>query len=439
MAGGSWTVQNKIRPGAYINFEPMTVWSGTTQNRGVVTMPLFMDWGPERTVVTIESVSFWAGNMTALGYRVSENESILARECLRHCQKLLAYRLNSGGNRATATLGNLTVTAVYSGLRGNQLSVAVTTSGDDYVVKTYLAAELMDSQTVAAGAELVDNEWVTFSSQGDLTATAATPLTGGANGTIAVGAYSAYFEAVAGLNWKVMGVPSDDASLPPLVCDFIRQLREVRGKKVQGVVLDYSADYEGIISSKQGYRTATTTVTPAEFVAWVAGLTAGSAINQSNTYALVADAEEIINPLDDAAIESGLREGYFLLSRRTDGKIIVEQDINTLVNGDGSKSNALCKNRVIRVLDEIAATVSTLFENYYIGKIDNNETGRALFKGDILQYFDDLTALNAVTNFDGASDVEVLPGHSGDSVIVNLAVQPVDAMEKLYMSVEVQV
>lgn len=131
------------------------------------------------------------------------------------------------------------------------------------------------------------------------------------------------------------------------------------------------------------------------------------------------------------------RAGFFLLSYRTDGRVVVEQDINTLVNGDYSKGNALCKNRVIRTLDEIANTVSSLFENYYIGKVDNNEVGRSLFKSDILDYCSDLVAINAITSFGGSEDVDVLAGNDGDSVVVHMAVQPVDAMEKVYMSVEV--
>ena len=49
-----------------------------------------------------------------------------------------------------------------------------------------------------------------------------------------------------------------------------------------------------------------------------------------------------------------------------------------------------------------------------------------------------LAAAGAVETFDGSSDITVERGLSADSVTVTLAVQPVDAMEKLYMTVEVQ-
>jgi hypothetical protein len=50
---------------------------------------------------------------------------------------------------------------------------------------------------------------------------------------------------------------------------------------------------------------------------------------------------------------------------------------------------------------------------------------------------DELQKLGAITEFDGVADVTVLPGEEIDSVVVDLLVQPVDSMEKLYMTVNV--
>jgi hypothetical protein len=48
-----------------------------------------------------------------------------------------------------------------------------------------------------------------------------------------------------------------------------------------------------------------------------------------------------------------------------------------------------------------------------------------------------MVGLRAVTNFDGAKDITVLPGEAVDAVVVDLVIQPVDSMEKLYMTVNV--
>ena len=46
-----------------------------------------------------------------------------------------------------------------------------------------------------------------------------------------------------------------------------------------------------------------------------------------------------------------------------------------------------------------------------------------------------LQKMNAIQNFSGAADISVYAGADIDAVVVELAVQPVDAMEKLYMTV----
>ena len=49
---------------------------------------------------------------------------------------------------------------------------------------------------------------------------------------------------------------------------------------------------------------------------------------------------------------------------------------------------------------------------------------------------DVLQNMGAIKNFE-AADVTVLPGDDIDSVVVDLNIEPVDAMEKLYMTVYV--
>ena len=273
-----------------------------------------------------------------------------------------------------------------------------------------------------------------FQSSGALVALAVTSLTGGANGTVASENYTAYLTAVKGKDWQVMALPTDDDDIFPNVKAYIRDLRENDGKKVQAVLYDYAADYEGIITVKQGYQRDGVTVSPTNFVAWVAGVSAGAEMAESNTYRVVDDAEEIIGAMTNQEIETALAQGYFLLSTRTDGTIVVEQDINTLV----SSNSELRKNRMLRTLDRIANEVAHRFEQGYLGKIDNDGAGRDLFKQELVSYMESLAAAGAVETFDGSSDITVERGLSADSVTVTLAVQPVDAMEKLYMTVEVQ-
>ncbi|MEY8672739.1 phage tail sheath C-terminal domain-containing protein, partial [Enterococcus gallinarum] len=67
------------------------------------------------------------------------------------------------------------------------------------------------------------------------------------------------------------------------------------------------------------------------------------------------------------------------------------------------------------------------------------EDGRLLpnsVKADRISYFNSLQGAGAITNF-SAEDVSVEAGNDKDSIVLNVQVQPVDAMEKLYMTVQV--
>ena len=48
-----------------------------------------------------------------------------------------------------------------------------------------------------------------------------------------------------------------------------------------------------------------------------------------------------------------------------------------------------------------------------------------------------LQGIGAIQNFDSTTDITVYAGNAIDAVVVDLAVQPVDSMEKLYMTVNV--
>ena len=45
LGGGTFTVQNKELPGAYINFVSAASADASLSERGIVTMPLELDWG----------------------------------------------------------------------------------------------------------------------------------------------------------------------------------------------------------------------------------------------------------------------------------------------------------------------------------------------------------------------------------------------------------
>jgi hypothetical protein len=56
-----------------------------------------------------------------------------------------------------------------------------------------------------------------------------------------------------------------------------------------------------------------------------------------------------------------------------------------------------------------------------------------LFKAELISYHEQLMAIRAVTNFT-SDDIEVLKGTEKGDVIVNEYIEPVSAMDKIYMT-----
>jgi hypothetical protein len=219
---------------------------------------------------------------------------------------------------------------------------------------------------------------------------------------------------------------------------FIDNQRNSRGRYVQAVLCNYPADSEGVINSVNGAVIDGVTVSPEEFTAWVAGATAGAAANKSNTARVVEGATDIIGEMDDEGVINALKAGKFVLSRLQDGRVKVEQDINSFTSFTQEKNYVFGKNRVVRALDEIGTNVRDIWERSYMGKVNNDANGREMFRGDIISYLTELQRIGALREFAGADDVEVLLGDRLDAVCAKLRVKPADAMEYLYMSIDVQ-
>ena len=69
-----------------------------------------------------------------------------------------------------------------------------------------------------------------------------------------------------------------------------------------------------------------------------------------------------------------------------------------------------------------------------MGKVNNNADGRSLLKAALVDYFVTLQSMSAIQNFE-PDDVTVDAGTDTDAVVVNAYIQPVDSIEKIYVTV----
>jgi hypothetical protein len=463
MPGGTWLNQNKLLPGVYINFRTTPGMLATVGERGIAAIAQQLSWGDGTDIIDITDVD---QVFTKLGYDITSPQMLFVRQMMRGttltsgASRLLVYRLpTSGATAASAVFGLLTATAKYVGARGNDISIIIspdvdTEYGTDlyavFTVQTVVDGAVVDSQTVGSFTDittntpgavgmLVNNDWVNFTGNSTdlLTPSAGAPLTGGADGTVLTTAYSSFLTLLDQYHLNVLIYDGTDPVMQSSVALYVQNRSYGTGRYCQAVMAAYpSADNETVISVKNAISLLDGTVlTPQQATWWVGGATAGASYNQSLTYGVHPDATAPVPRLTMQELNDAVTEGSFVFFEEN-GAVKVLTDINTFTSFTPTKGRSFRKNRVIRVLFSLANDIYRTFSLYYIGKTDNNADGRNLFKAEIIGYCNQLQGNNALQNF-SADDVEVLPGNDVDSIVVNLAVQPVDAVEKIYMTVTV--
>ena len=452
MAGGSFQSQNKIRPGAYIKFQGVPSNDNIVGSRGIVTMAAPIGWGPEDELIKVTVADLYSNKLEKiLGFNVYSASAKLFKAALENAHTLLVYRADKGGTKASVQIDvasnkKLKVTAKYAGTTGNNISISIKEAyAGGYSINTFLGSTQKDSQIVTDIKDLIANDFVTFEGEGVIAQTAVnTLLTGGTNGTPSNQMYTEYLAKLKTTQFDTLAafkIGDTELFNGGTIKEFIQEMRETRGIKCQAVINNYvAANYEGVISTyNQGVKYADgTELTAEEFVVWMAGATAGADVTESNTYKVVANAVEVTGNVLEDDIETLITSGYIIISKRRDGAIVVEKDINTLVNLRDDVTDAFKENKVIRLLDAVANHIALDFEQNYAGKVVQDANGRALFKASIISYLTELQNSGAIINFNSSTDVTVEAGEQVDAYYSEIYIQPTYSVDKLYMIVNVR-
>ena len=444
MAGGNWQNQSKIRPGVYIRFTSSRGLGLTVSDRGTVAIAEALSWGPVETVQTIEA----GADMTPYtGYDITNPKNKFLNEMFKGTNRtaaprqVLLYRLGASGQKqATVTVSPLTATANYPGTRGNDITIVITeltSPADTFTVSTVVDGVIEDQQTVQTAQELVANDWVTFSGTGALTASVGSPLAGGADGTPASSDYTDFLTAIEPYKFDVLIYDGSDSTVQDAMVAFVKRMSEEEGTYTQLVAAGLTnPDSRYVINVNSGVVLSDgTTLTPQQVTWWFGGATAGAQYNEDLTYATYPGAVDVTTKLTNSGYEQASQNGELVLWA-DDGAVKVEYDINSLVTYTPDITDVYRYNRTMRLDNTIANDIYRQFSDGYIGAVNNNEQGRMMFKSAIVGYLLTVQSNNGIQNFT-ADDVEVLPGEAIDAVVVNLAIQVVGSINKIYVTLEV--
>lgn len=424
--GGTFLTHNKVLPGAYINFISKARPLGTIGDRGVVAVALEHNFGVPNEVIRLDSETLQKDSLTVLGYSFQDDKLQPFREMIRNAKEILFYRLGGDGTKASVEISPLTITAKYGGTRYNDIKIVIENNVDSgkKIVKTYIDTNvLIDEQIASNVEELKANDFVVFSGTGALVENGGTNLANGTDGNVNGSSYSNFLDKIEKYNFNVIGYSGDDESTKALYESFTKRLRYDEGVKITCLLVKYNkADDEGIISLDESAK---------KLFYWTLGALGGAEINQSLTNKLY-DGEINLNvELKKSELEKKIKAGIFAFYGEKD-EIRVLKDINTFTNYQPDKNSDFSNNQIIRILDNVGNDIARIFNTYYLGKEINDNTGRNLFKAELISYFRNLQAIRALDNFN-SDNVIVTKGTEKGDVIVDVLIEPVAAMDKLYM------
>lgn len=229
--------------------------------------------------------------------------------------------------------------------------------------------------------------------------------------------------------------PESASANKTAITEWIKEMRDGEGVKCQAVLANHTADSEGIINVVQGIVMADgSAFSAAETTAWVAGATAGAGITTSNTGMKYAGAIDVAPRMTRSEMEASVKAGKLIFKTDSAQNVTVVYDINSLTTLTPERGKVFTKNRVVRTLDSVANDISQIFESNYVGQTNNTADGRSLLRAGLIDYLTALQNMSAIQNFE-TDDVTVTAGTDSDVVVVDAAVQPVDSVEKIYITV----
>lgn len=430
IGGGTFLTQNKILPGTYINFVAANRGAVNLSERGYVTMPLFLNWGPVGEMMEVTAEEFLRNSRTLFGREYTHPDLRPLRELFSGASVAYLWRLGEEVEAASCRFG----VARYPGVLGNAITLAISqTMEGRLLVETFVDGVRVDAQTVFAMCDLEDNAFIIFDRNVELEPIAGIEFTGGTNSEMVAGEYSRYLEESERFAFNIMACATEDTEIKEMFIRHTRRMREDVGAKFQCVLSHAtSADYEGVISvgteAEEEY---------AGLVYWVAGNSAGCPINRTLTNRRYNGEFTVTDWHTHRDLEQMLKQGNFMFAVGARGDVRVVEDVNTLQTFDVNRGPDFTMNQTIRVLDQVARDIASLFVNRYLGIIPNDNAGRLSLWSDIVSHHRQLEQIRAIEEFE-PQDVVVEAGETKRAVVVTDRITPVNAMSQLYMTVIVQ-
>lgn len=261
----------------------------------------------------------------------------------------------------------------------------------------------------------------------------------------------AYFETQ---EFNYLTMPGAETSDLTAITSFIEKMRNVINYRCQAILNDKAADKEGI-SNFTAKNIKVNGALIEDYSHRYAGAVAGTPLNQSVTFAVFPEVEEI-ETLTKEQADTRIDQGEVILVREM-GKIRIARGVTSLVTTTDTKGTDFQKIKLVSTLDLIHNDIRKVIVEKYIGKVPNNYDHKCILITEIKEYLDDLAKENLVEkaievgidfeaqkkwlkdntnlNIDEMSEQEIKEANTKDKVFIAIALKLVDAMEDVYINV----
>lgn len=257
------------------------------------------------------------------------------------------------------------------------------------------------------------------------------------------------------IKFNYLAMPSATTAEAETLTSWVKSKRANDNKTYRAVVSNQAADSMGVINfTTGGIKTTDKVYTAQEYTGRIAGILAGLPFTQSATYCVLPEVLEIEEHEDpDAAIDAGE-----LILHNDGEKIKIGRGVNSLVTVTASQKADYKKIKIVEAMDLIKDDIRSVYEDSYVGKVNNIYDNQVLFIGAVNAYFKELAAEEVLdptyenvafidtnkqrlawegigTNTTDWDDQKVREMAFGDDVFLAGNVKVVDAMEDLEFNI----
>jgi len=397
-------------------------------------------------------------------------------------KEVLAFRIvGSGGVVSTLNLidGGVIVSirldGKYTGVRGNSFLVTIANNPNNALRKDVSIVESgvtlikwttrVDNAATGMMQDLVNqinddvnNFYVkaTFLLVGDETLAniAAVTMASGVNGgALVVGDYDTALAIIELEDFSTLAINTVISAELTAIETWVKTTMRDKGKKIIWVTGSTASDalaaaqadaqgfnHEGIVYVFPGFKYndflgVEQTAQGAKASARIAGMLAGKDLNESITFSTLPRINDVEIRLSNQDVSDALAAGIMPLV--WDGsKLKVERGLNTLSTPGTNQSEQFKKVHIVRILDSINNVLRKAATDKIIGKFLNNNDGQKAVLALFGNFLDGLGS-RGIIDPTFTLELDTQNPSIADRIFVTLKVRPIDAIEYVFMTVEI--